>query len=111
MKKTKAKSKSLQTYNIHGSDTSQAWEFSHHLVPPITASTTFRLQSLKRGAAGFQHFANPQTLDKALQNNEPIWIYDRLEEPSSKMLEEHLEKMENRETAVSLSSGRGGISV
>lgn len=108
MKKTKAKS--LQTYNIHGSATTRAWEFSHHLVPPITASTTFRLKSLKRGATGFQHFANPTTLDKALQNNEPIWIYDRLEEPSSKMLEEHLAKMESGETAVSFSSGMGAIS-
>lgn len=109
MKKT-SKSKSIKTYNIHGSATTKAWEFSHHLVPPITASTTFRLQSLKRGADGFQLFANPQNLEKALQNNEPIWIYDRLEEPSSKMLEEHLAKMENGETAVTFSSGMGAIS-
>ncbi len=95
---------SIRTFNVHGSHNTQAWEFSHHLVPPMTASTTFRLQSLKRGADGFQLFGNPQNLD------EPIWIYDRLEEPSSKMLEEQLAKMESGEVAVSFSSGMGAIS-
>jgi methionine-gamma-lyase len=102
--------KSIKTRNIHGSDSTKAWEFSHHLVPPMTASTTFRLKSLKRGADGFQLFANPKVFEKSVQNNEPIWIYDRLEEPSSKMLEEQLAKMENGETAVSFSSGMGAIS-
>lgn len=104
------KNKSIKTFNVHGSAKTKAWEFSHHLVPPMTASTTFRLQSLKRGADGFQLFANPKQFEKSLQNNEPIWIYDRLEEPSSKMLEEQLAKMENGETAVSFSSGMGAIS-
>ncbi len=76
----------------------------------MTASTTFRLKSLKRGADGFQLFANPKRFEDSLKNNEPIWIYDRLEEPTSKMLEEQLAKMENGETAVSFSSGMGAIS-
>ncbi|MBC7741365.1 MAG: aminotransferase class I/II-fold pyridoxal phosphate-dependent enzyme [Bdellovibrionaceae bacterium] len=115
MKKSKSKSKStpskqqitapsIKTFNIHGSASTKAWEFSHHLVPPMTASTTFRLHSLQRGADGFQIFADPQN------NNDPIWIYDRLEEPSSKMLEEQLAKMENGEVAVSFSTGMGAIS-
>lgn len=104
------KRSSIKTFNVHGSDTTQAWEFSHHLVPPMTASTTFRLKSLKRGADGFQLFANPGQLEKSLKKNEPIWIYDRLEEPSSKMLEEQLANMENGETAISFSSGMGAIS-
>jgi methionine-gamma-lyase len=104
------KTKSIKTFNVHGSHTTKAWEFSHHLVPPMTASTTFRLKSLKRGADGFQLFANTANLEKSLKNNEPIWIYDRLEEPSSKMLEEQLTQMENGETAVSFSSGMGAIS-
>lgn len=104
------KNKSIKTFNVHGSNATKAWEFSHHLVPPMTASTTFRLKSLKRGADGFQLFANPKKFEKSLKNNEPIWIYDRLEEPSSKMLEEQLAKMENGETAVSFSSGMGAIS-
>ncbi len=95
---------SIKTFNVHGSASTQAWEFSHHLVPPMTASTTFRLQSLKRGADGFQLFGDPKNHDK------PIWIYDRLEEPSSKMLEEQLAKMEGGEVAISFSSGMGAIS-
>lgn len=104
------KNKSLKTFNVHGTAATKAWEFSHHLVPPMTASTTFRLKSLKRGADGFQLFANPEKFEKSLKNNEPIWIYDRLEEPTSKMLEEQLAKMENGEVAVSFSSGMGAIS-
>ena len=104
------KTKSIKTFNVHGSNATKAWEFSHHLVPPMTASTTFRLKSLKRGADGFQLFANPKKFEKSLKNNEPIWIYDRLEEPTSKMLEEQLAKMENGETSVSFSSGMGAIS-
>ncbi len=104
------KGKSIKTFNVHGSAKTKAWEFSHHLVPPMTASTTFRLQSLKRGADGFQLFANPKKFEKSLRNNEPIWIYDRLEEPTTKMLEEQLSEMENGETAVSFSSGMGAIS-
>ena len=84
------KGKSIKTFNVHGSAKTKAWEFSHHLVPPMTASTTFRLQSLKRGADGFQLFANPKKFEKSLRDNEPIWIYDRLEEPTTKMLEEQL---------------------
>lgn len=104
------KTKSIRTFNVHGTEATKAWEFSHHLIPPMTASTTFRLKSLKRGADGFQLFANPEKFEKSLKNNEPIWIYDRLEEPTSKMLEEQLSKMENGETAVSFSSGMGAIS-
>jgi len=95
---------SIKTFNVHGSESTQSWEFSHHLVPPMTASTTFRLKSLQRGADGFQHFANPEN------HQDPIWIYDRLEEPSSKMLEEQLAKMEGGEVAISFSSGMGAIS-
>ncbi len=104
------KNKSIKTFNVHGSNTTKSWEFSHHLVPPMTASTTFRLKSLKRGADGFQHFANPENIENLLKSGEPIWIYDRLEEPSSKMLEEQLAKMESGETSISFSSGMGAIS-
>jgi len=100
----KAKSPSIRTFNIHGSAKTQAWEFSNHLVPPMTASTTFRLKSLQRGADGFQLFANVEN------HEDPIWIYDRLEEPSSKMLEEQLAQMERGDVAISFSSGMGAIS-
>ncbi len=103
-KTSRTKSPSIKTFNVHGSAKTQAWEFSNHLVPPMTASTTFRLNSLQRGADGFQLFANPENY------KDPIWIYDRLEEPSSKMLEEQLAEMERGEVAISFSSGMGAIS-
>jgi Cystathionine beta-lyases/cystathionine gamma-synthases len=93
-----------RTQAIHGEFSSKAWEFSHHLIPPMTASTTFRLGSLDRGAQGFTSFGDMPTGDT------PIWIYDRLEEPTTKMLESQLALMENGECAVSFASGMGGIS-
>ncbi|MCB0386264.1 MAG: hypothetical protein KDD43_12800, partial [Bdellovibrionales bacterium] len=39
----------LSTQLIHGQFSTSAWDFSHHLNPPESASTTFRLKSLERG--------------------------------------------------------------
>lgn len=110
MTKAKAKKKpsksavSPRTQAIHGEFQSKSWEFSHHLIPPMTASTTFRLDSLQRGAEGFNTFG-AQT-----ESGEPIWIYDRLEEPTTKMLEQQLALLEKGECAVSFGSGMGAIS-
>lgn len=94
--------KSPRTQAIHGEFLSKSWEFSHHLIPPMTASTTFRLESLERGAAGFNTFGAPTT-------ERPIWIYDRLEEPTTKMLEDQLALLEKGECAVAFGSGMGAI--
>lgn len=98
------KKMSTRTKSIHGESSSASWEFSHHLVPPMTASTTFRLLSLERGAKGFSTFGNKKAGDA------PIWVYDRLEEPTTKMLEDQLAAMEHGECAVSFASGMGAIS-
>lgn len=95
---------SPRTQAIHGEFDSKSWEFNYHLVPPMTASTTFRLESLERGALGFSTFANKTSGDKN------IWVYDRLEEPTTKMLEDQLAAMESGETAISFASGMGAIS-
>lgn len=100
---TKKKSLSPRSRSIHGEFSTKAWEFSHHLVPPMTASTTFRLQSLKRGAKGFSTFGSKRSSKK------PIWIYDRLEEPTTLMLEEVLADLEGGECAVTFGSGMGAI--
>ncbi|MEK2690793.1 trans-sulfuration enzyme family protein [Bdellovibrio sp. GT3] len=102
-KKSARKHLSPRTQAIHGEALSKSWEFSHHLIPPMTASTTFRLGSLTRGAEGFSSFAG-DTKDK------PIWIYDRLEEPTTKMLEDQLAVLEKGESAVTFGSGMGAIS-
>ncbi|MBV2168421.1 MAG: aminotransferase class I/II-fold pyridoxal phosphate-dependent enzyme [Bdellovibrio sp.] len=104
MKKAPTKAmKSPRTQAIHGEFLSKSWEFSHHLIPPMTASTTFRLESLERGAQGFSTFGAPQDSAK------PIWIYDRLEEPTTKMLEDQLALLEKGECAVAFGSGMGAI--
>lgn len=88
---------------IHGKTATRAWEFSRHLIPPITSATTFRLDSLERGAEGFMSFGG----DGA---KPPILIYDRLDEPNTMMLEESLAMMEGTDCAVTFASGMGAIS-
>ncbi len=88
---------------IHGKTATRAWEFSRHLIPPITSATTFRLDSLERGAEGFMSFAGDGL-------NAPILVYDRLDEPNTMMLEESLAMMEGTDCAVTFASGMGAIS-
>lgn len=89
---------------IHGRMQSDAWEYAHHLVPPISTSTTFRLDSTYRGAMGFQEYAH------ADQPDHHIYIYDRLREPNKDLLEENLALAEHGEMAVTFASGMGAIS-
>lgn len=93
-----------RTRLIHGRMQSAAWEYNHHLVPPISTSTTFRLDSVVRGAEGFQAYARPG------QEAHHIYIYDRLGEPNKDLLEENLAMAEDGETAVTFASGMGAIS-
>ena len=88
---------------IHGRMQSEAWEYGHHLVPPISTSTTFRLDSSRRGALGFQEYARTDEPDHH------IYIYDRLREPNKDMLEEDLALAAGGEMAVTFASGMGAI--
>lgn len=94
-----------RTQMIHGKSSTQSWEFSRHLVAPVTSTTTFRLESLKRGAQGFIDFGADTPKDDA-----PILIYDRLNEPNTMMIEEQLSLMEKADCAVAFGSGMGAIS-
>lgn len=94
---------SFETRMIHGESSTQAWDFTKPLIPPISSSTTFRLGSVERGAAGFQSFASENF------SKDPIWIYDRLDEPNTLMLESQLAKAEGAESAVTFGSGMGAI--
>jgi len=91
---------------IHGKFHTSRWDFSHHLVPPVTSSATFRLDTTARGARGFEQFAAP-TSQK--EEPEPIYIYDRLDEPTRGMLEDNLAEAEGGETAVTFASGMGAV--
>lgn len=90
---------------VHGETRTKAWEFSKHLIPPITSNTTFRLGSLDRGAQGFMQFGADEG-----DRLDPILIYDRLDEPNTLLLEEQLALLEGAESAVSFGSGMGAIS-
>src|SRR5262245_19442493 len=92
---------------IHGKAASTRWDFSHHVVPPMPSSVTFRLTSAARGARGFAEFAEPSS---QRGKHRPIYIYDRLDEPTRGMLEENLAVAEGAGTAVTFASGMAAIS-
>ncbi len=95
---------SIDTRLVHGKNFSDAWNFDKHVVPPMTASSTYRLDSVERGAQGFVDFGDSK------KEGTPIWIYDRLDEPSNLMLEEQLAYLEKGDAAVTFASGMGAIS-
>jgi methionine-gamma-lyase len=97
----------LRTHLIHGNFESKKWDYNHHVVPPVSHSTAFRLTSLERGAKGFVRFASA---DEALSGHIPIYIYDRLDEPTRSMLEENLAYAEGGEICVTFASGMAAIS-
>lgn len=92
---------------IHGEFRTEKWEYSHHVIPPITASTTFRLDSASRGRMGFVDFADPKHAAQAIS---PIYIYDRLDEPTVGMLEDLMRDAEGGEVACAFACGMSAIS-
>jgi len=92
---------------IHGDFHSVHWDYKDHIIPPITSSAAYRLESAERGAEGFQEFANPE-FNRHTQT--PIYIYDRLDEPSRSMLEDNLAAAEEGESAVCFATGMSAIS-
>ena len=97
----------IRTHLIHGNHESRHWDFDHHLVPPISASAAYRLGSVHRGAQGFVEFASDEA---DVKGHVPIDIYDRLDEPTRGMLEDHLAYAEGGETAVTFATGMAAIS-
>ncbi|MBI2901676.1 MAG: PLP-dependent transferase [Planctomycetes bacterium] len=97
---------SKHSFLVHGKFWSRKWDFEHHVVPPITASSTFRLETAERGAAGFCGYADPS--EHAHERGD-IFIYDRLDEPTRAMLEERLAYAEDGEAAVCYATGMAAI--
>jgi cystathionine beta-lyase/cystathionine gamma-synthase len=97
----------MRTHLIHGNFESQRWDFDHHIIPPMSASAAYRLGSVHRGAQGFVEFASEEA---DLSGRMPIYIYDRLDEPTRGMLEENLAYAESGEIAVCFASGMAAIS-
>jgi methionine-gamma-lyase len=98
---------SKETRLIYGRSHSEKWDYTHHVVPPISSSATYRLDSAQRGAQGFIEFAHTT---EATKSKQPIFIYDRLGEPNKDILEENLAYAEGGECAVSFACGMAAIS-
>ncbi|QOJ02252.1 MAG: PLP-dependent transferase [Planctomycetia bacterium] len=96
-----------RTRLIHGRGRTGKWEYDHHVVPPMTCSAAFRLDSARRGAKGFCEFAHHTP---GAPEHAPIYIYDRLDEPTRAMLEENLAVAEHGDMAVCFASGMAAIS-
>ncbi len=96
-----------QSFLIHGRQKTAHWDYSHHVVPPLSSSSTFRLDSNRRGESGFCGFSDPEltTYDKP-----HIFIYERLDEPVRAMLEERLAAAESGEMGICFASGMAAIS-
>jgi len=96
----------VTTRLVHGPVHSAKWDFSHHVTPPLSSSTTYRLDSARRGARGFQEFGRHVTdLGEA-----PVYIYDRLDEPTRSILEGELADVEGGDCCVTFASGMAAIS-
>lgn len=93
----------VRTKLIHGSYSTERWDYSHHVVPPQSSSATFRLTTANRGARGFKEFGS------ATAQDQPIYVYDRLDEPTRGMLEENLAAAEGGDMAVCYSTGMAAI--
>lgn len=95
-----------RTRLIHGRFETKRWDYNHHVIPPISASTAFRLESAQRGVQGFVEFGSEDIIGGKM----PIYVYDRLDEPTRGMLEESLAYAESGEAAVTFASGMAAIS-
>ena len=93
-----------RTHLIHGSFSTGKWDYDHHVNPPMTASASFRLSSLRRGLSGFAQYGEEAA------GQHPIYIYDRLDEPTRGMLEENLAYAERSEMAICYASGMSAVS-
>ncbi|MBX2990179.1 MAG: PLP-dependent transferase [Bacteroidetes bacterium] len=100
---------SVEAHLIYGQSQNPRWDYSHHLLPPISSSATFRLDSAQRGAEGFAEFAHSSD-EVTVRSKAPIYIYDRLGEPNKDMLEENLAYAEGGDVAVTFASGMAAIS-
>jgi methionine-gamma-lyase len=93
---------SVPTRLIYGESSSSGWEYANHLLPPITASSTFRLGSAARGAQGFEDVGDSQASQK-------IYVYDRLGEPANDMLAHSIAVAEQSEIGVTFATGMAAI--
>jgi methionine-gamma-lyase len=94
----------IPTRLIYGKSFTEAWDYSHHVIPPMTASSTFRLDSSARGAEAFG------ALGKSSDGRaDPMYVYDRMGEPNNLMLEHALAIAEQTECGFTFASGMAAV--
>jgi cystathionine beta-lyase/cystathionine gamma-synthase len=94
------------TWIVHGPARTSKWDYAHHVVPPMTSSTTYRLESADRGAQGFKDYG------KLIKDSgkAPVYIYDRLDDPTRELLEGELAKLEGGDGCLTFASGMAAVS-
>jgi cystathionine beta-lyase/cystathionine gamma-synthase len=90
---------------VHGEAETARWDYSHHVVPPLTASTTFRLETVSRGARGFSEFGG----FRDEKSGAPVYIYGRLDEPTCGLLETELAALEGADACLTFASGMAAV--
>ncbi len=103
----KEKTYKMETRMMHGESRSDKWDYVHHVIPPLTKSTTFKLDSTVRGHEGFVSF-NSEEVAQGLKH--PVYVYDRLGEPTIDMLEDMMRDAEGGEAGVAFGCGMASIS-
>ncbi|MBX3472756.1 MAG: aminotransferase class I/II-fold pyridoxal phosphate-dependent enzyme [Planctomycetes bacterium] len=94
----------MESFLIHGRHFTEKWDFRHHIIPPQSSSVTYRLDKTERGAKGFQEYASGDA-----HKTSPIYIYDRLDEPTRGMLEDELAGIEGGDFCVAFATGMSAI--
>lgn len=95
----------IRTCMIHNDYDSKHWEYNHPIVPPMNVSCAYRLDSVQRGQRGFSQFAADDNVSET-----PIYVYERLDEPTRGILEEKLALAEDGDIAVCFASGMAAVS-
>ena len=95
---------SIPTRLLYGDSPAAEWDYSHHVVPPISASSTFRLESAERGAEGFAALGQLPSSEQS-----PVYVYHRMGEPTVNLLERGLATAEGAECALCFASGMAAI--
>lgn len=92
---------------IHGPSHALEWDYSRHIIPPVTSSVSFRLDSAHRGAQGFDEIGKRIV---GFDDEPPIYVYDRMGEPNVDLLQQGLAIAEQGEVSVAYASGMAAVS-
>lgn len=104
LKKLDESQYSIPTRLIYGKSFTEEWDYTHHVIPPMTASSTFRLGSAERGAKAFGALGNPPD-----SSEDPMYVYDRMGEPNNLMLQHALATAEGTEIGLTFASGMAAV--